>query len=92
MVLLELSKAYDNLDHGMLLQTLVGYREGPKIRGLLSEFWLRQGIVNCQNVFLGPQLRATRGTTKGGLALPALFNVTVESVVRHWLSLTVEDQ
>ena len=28
--------------------------------------------------------------TEGGLALPTLFNVAVDSVVRHWMSLTVE--
>ena len=89
MVLLDLSKAYDNLDRGTLLQTLVGYREGPKIRGLLSEFWLRQEVVNCQNILLGPQFRATCVTTEGGLAPPTLFNVTVDNVVRNCLSVTV---
>ena len=29
--------------------------------------------------------------TQGGLAYPTLFNVAVDSVVRHWLSITVED-
>ena len=34
-------KAYDNLDHGQILQTLVGYRAGPKLWGLLVGFWSR---------------------------------------------------
>ena len=33
-----------------------------------------------------------RGTTQGGLASPKLFNVVVDRVVRHWLSLKVEDK
>ena len=38
LVLLGLIKSYDNLDHGRLLKTLEGYRVGPKIRGILTEF------------------------------------------------------
>ena len=34
-------KAYDNLDHGQILQTLAGYRAGPKLWGLLVGFWSR---------------------------------------------------
>ena len=38
LALLYLSKAYDNLDQGKLLQTLAGYGAGPKMQGLLTEF------------------------------------------------------
>ena len=36
LVFLDLIKAYDNLDQGVLLQTLESYGEVPKIRGLLA--------------------------------------------------------
>ena len=39
-VLLDLRKAYNNLDQGRLLQNLEGYGAGPKLWGLLVEFWL----------------------------------------------------
>ena len=54
LVFLDIRKACDNLDRGWLLQTLVGYGEGPKLRSLLAEFWSLQEIVNRQNVFHGP--------------------------------------
>ena len=63
MVLLDLMKPYDNMDHGKPLQILEGYRMGLKIRGLLGEFWSLQEVVTPQNRFQGPQLQATRGTT-----------------------------
>ena len=74
-----------------LLQIIEGYGEGPKLRGLLAEFWSIQEVVTHQNGFHGSQLQDTRGTTKGGIASPTILNVEVYSVVRHWVSLTVED-
>ena len=56
------------------------------------EFWLRQEVFTIQNGFHGTQLLATRGMTEGRLDSPTLFNVAVESVVRHWMSLTVEEE
>ena len=65
----------------------------PKLRDLLEEFWSRQEVFTRQNGFHVPQLRlrVTRGMTHKGLASPTLFNVTVDSVVCHWMSLTVEE-
>ena len=48
-------------------------------------------MVTRQNEYHGPQFRATRGTTQGGIALPEISNVAVDSVVRHCLSLMVYD-
>ena len=91
LVFLDLSKAYDNLDQGRPLQTLAGYVAGPKPRGLLAEIWSRHKLVTFQNGLHGPQFQYTRGMAHGRLALPTLFSMAVDSVVRHWLSLTVED-
>ena len=38
MVLLDLSKEYETLDRGRIIQTLEGDREGPNMRGILAEF------------------------------------------------------
>ena len=92
LALIDLINAYGNIDHGRILQTPAGYGAGPKLWGLLEEFWLHQEVVTRQNGFHGPQLRATRRTTKGGLSSPTLFNVAVESVFHHWISLTEEEK
>ena len=91
MVLLDLMKPYDNMDHGKPLQILEGYRMGLKIRGLLVEFWSLQEVVTPQNRFQGPQLQATRGTTQGELTSPKISNMALERMVQHWLSLKMEE-
>ena len=91
LLFLDLSKAYVNLYQGRLIQTIEGCGEGSKIWVLLAEYWSVQEVVTQHNSFCGPQFRETRGMTKGGLALTTLFNVAVDSVICHWLSLTVEE-
>ena len=91
MVLLDSKKAYDNLDHGEILKTLEGYRVGPKMRGILSEFWACQEVFTRKNGYHIPQFRATHGTTQGGMTFLTLFNVVVDNMVRHFLYMTVED-
>ena len=44
-----------------------------------------------QNRYHGPQFMAICGTTHGGIAPPALFNVVVDSVIHHWISIMVYD-
>ena len=53
LLFLQLRKAYTNLEQGKLLQTLKGYGVGPKLRGLLAEFWPRQEVVTHHNGFHG---------------------------------------
>ena len=89
LVLLDLIKVYDNIYQGRLLQTLDGYGAGPKLQELLAGFCLIQEVVNCHNGLHGPQFQTTRGKTKAGIASPVLFNVSVDSVVRHWISIKV---
>ena len=42
LVFMYLKKVYDNLDHGWLLKTLEGYGKGPKMWGIMVEYWARQ--------------------------------------------------
>ena len=56
LVLFDLMKAYDNLYQWRLLQTLVGYGAGTKLRSLSAEFWARQDVVTQQNGFRGTHL------------------------------------
>ena len=91
LMFLDLCKAYNKLDHGLLLKTLERYGAGPNMQGLLAELWENREVVTRQNGFYVPHFRATCGTTQGGVALTKLFNVAVNIVDRHWLSLAPED-
>ena len=92
LVLIDLRKAYDNMDRERLIQTLEGYGAGPRMCGLLETFWAHQKVVPRQNCYHEPDFLATLGTTQGSLVYPTLFNVVVENVIRTWFAMIVEDQ
>ena len=62
LVFLDLSKEYDTMDRGRLIQTLEGYGAGPRIYDLLETFWVHQKVVPQQNGYHGPAFSATQET------------------------------
>ena len=88
---LDLKKAYDKVDRKRALDTLQGYGVGPRICRLIKHFWDSQKIVPRQAGYYGPVFTATGGTTQCGLFSPALFNIQIDSVIRHWLTLVIDD-
>ena len=42
---LDLRKAYDILEYGLILQTLEGYGTGPKLCDVLVDLWDNQEVV-----------------------------------------------
>ena len=42
LMFLDIRKAYYNLEYGLQLKNLEGYWEGPKMRGIMVEFWEQQ--------------------------------------------------
>ena len=63
----------------------------PKDAGTSEFFWENQVLVTRQNSYHVPQCRANHSTTQGSIALTKLFNMEVDSVVCHWLSMMLED-
>ena len=49
-------------------------------------------MVTRKSRYHGPQFQATLINTQEGLVSPMVFKVSINSVVRHWLSLMVEDR
>ena len=92
LVFLDLRKAYETLDQGSILMTLEGYGAGPHMCGILADLWERQEVVTRKNGYHGPQLKATWGTTQGGLILPTLFKMVTNNMVRNWMSRRVEEK
>ena len=58
----------------------------------LAVFWDQQEVITFQNSYHGLHFKANRGTTQGILISPTPFNLMVDTVVRNWLALAVEDQ
>ena len=57
---------------------------------ILEEFWARKEVVTQQNGYHVPQFRSACRTTQVVLPYPTLFNMSVDKVVSHWMSITVE--
>ena len=92
LVFLDLLKAYDTVDRDRLLQTLEVYGVGPRMCGILENFWAHHQVVPRQNGYHGPAFPATWGMTQGGLVSLTLFNLVVDNVVQTWLAMRVDDQ
>ena len=90
-VFLDLRKAYDTADRPRMLAILRGYGVGPHTLRLLENFWAQQQIVPRQSGFHGPVITASRGGTQGSLLFPMLFNILEDAILRHWLSLVIDD-
>ena len=92
LVFLYLQNAYNTVDRGRLLTTLEVNSSGPHVCKLLVVFWNQQEVVTHQNHYHCPHFKLTMGTNQGGLVLPTLSNLILDSVVRICLALMVEDQ
>ena len=64
---------------------------GPKMLRLTGNLWKGQKVVAKQSGFYGPAFNAEQGKTQGGTAAPTRFNIIVDKVVRHWLTMAIND-
>jgi Reverse transcriptase (RNA-dependent DNA polymerase) len=80
-IFLDLSKAYDTLGRERKLSLLQSYGMGPRLLGLLQNFWSGLQLVLRQGGFHGRPIRSGRGVTQGDPLSPIIFNVVVDAVV-----------
>ena len=85
-VFLYVQKAYDLLDRGKFMDIFRGFGMGPNLALLLSHYWGKQSIVPKAGKFLGRVFGIERGVTHGYPALPMIFYIVVEIVVRAVLA------
>ena len=91
MIFLDLHKAYDALDRSRCLEILEGYSVGPKARKLIQNYWHRLTMVARAGGYYGTAFGGERGLTQGDPLSPTIFNVVVDTVVRHWVHGVVEE-
>ena len=90
-IFLDLKKAYDTVDRDRLAALLTAYGVGPNSLRLLQTFWDEQKVVARQSGYHGPAFKAGRGLTQGGIVSPRFFNILLDAVIRHWLSLVLDN-
>ena len=88
---MDLHKDYEALYRYRRLDVLEGYGVGTRVRRTPQEFLDRIRMVVRAGEYDGYTFRVFWGATQGDPLFPTIFNVMVESVVRHW-DLLVEER
>ena len=91
MIFLDLNKAYDALDRSRCLDILKGYGVGPRSRWLLRKYWGKLKMVARAGGYYGESFKGARGVTQGDPLSPSIFNVVLDAVVRHWVTLEMAE-
>ena len=90
MIFLDLQKAYDALDRSRCLDILEGYDVSPRARRILQTYWRQLKMVARAVGYYGTAFQGARGVTQGDLLSLNIFNVVVDVVVRHWVTVIME--
>ena len=90
-IFLDLHTAYDALDRSRCLEILEGYGVGPRSKRLLHNYWRRLTMVARAGGYYGTDFKGERGVTQGDPLYPTIFNVVVDVVVRHWVTMALEE-
>ena len=91
MIFLDLHKAYDALDRSRCLEILEGYVVGPRARRILRAYWGKMTMVARAGGYYGDAFKGAQGVTQGYLLSPTIFNVVVDVVVRHWVTMALDE-
>ena len=89
MIFLDLHKAYDALDRSRCLEILEGYSMVPQACRLLRKYWGRLTMVARAGGYYRESFKGARGVTQGDPLSPTIFNLVVDAVVRHWVTMAL---
>ena len=90
-IFLDLHKAYDALDRYRCLDILEGYSVGPRACWLLRTYLRRSSMVERAEGYYGEAFKGARGVTHVDPLSPTIFNVVVDAVVCHWVTLVMTE-
>ena len=90
MIFLDLHKVYEALERSRCLEILERYGMGTQAHRLLQPYWRRLTMVVRAGGYYGTAFQGERGVTQGDLISPTIFNVLVDMVARHWVTVMLE--
>ena len=91
-IFLDLCKAYDALDRGRSLDLLAEYRVGPRTVRIFRMYWDGLTMLAKAGRYFGHQFKGYRGVTQGKPLSPTIFNVVVDAVIYHWLTVVMPSE
>ena len=68
-----------------------GYGVGPRARQLLRTYWGKLTMVARAGGYYRTAFKGARGVTQGDQLSPTIFNVVVDGVVCHWVTMEIND-
>ena len=86
-VFLDLLNLYNVLDRYRCLKILAGYGVVPRALQILQTYWDRLWMVANACGYFGLPLQVYHGFTKGNPLYPTFFNVVLDAVIRHWVTV-----
>ena len=91
-IFIDLRKAYKYLDMEHCLDILTGYGVGPKMLHNLRTYWDWLQIAEKSGGHYGPEFQSHCRVTQGDPLSPTIFNVVVEYVIQHWVTVVPPPQ
>ena len=91
MIFLDMHKAYESLDRSRCVEILEGYEVGPRAWRILQAYWEKTTMVARAVGYYGEAFKGAPGVTQGDPLSPTIFNVVVDAVVRHWVTMLLEE-
>ena len=88
-VFMDLQKVYGALDQERFLELLVAYRVGLRMLQIFRTYWDQLTMVPKAGRYFGSPFKGYRGVTQDNSLSPMIFNVVVDSVVRHWMTVVM---
>ena len=91
MIFLDLHKVYDALDRSRCLEIMEGCGVGPRSCRLLRAYWGEMTLVARAGGYYGEEFKGAWGMTQGDPLSPTIFNVVVDVVVHHWVTMALNE-
>ena len=90
MIFLDLHKVYYAFDRSSFLDILDRYGVGTRACQIIQTYWSRLRMVARAGVYSGAAFTGAQGVTQGDLLSPTIFNVMVDAVLQHRISVMME--
>ena len=89
-IFLDLHKFNDALDRSRCLEIFESYGVVTQSRRILQINWRQLVMVSWAGGYYWTEFQGTCGVTQGQPLSPTIFNVVVDAVVRHWVTVMVD--